>query len=1144
MDAQAIIGRLRRFPYPRTLAVLAAVWVLYLLAGYFLAPRWIKQAIPRIAEEQLQRKASVGDVLVNPLLFRVRIRDFALAEPDGQLIVGFKRLMVDFELSSLLRWAWTFSSIRLDGLDLRAELRPDGFNLAALGPKPAPGEAQSKGDGKPPRLLLQHAALRGGRVTFTDRTISTPTSAVLQPIDLDLRDISTLPDPRGPYTVSAILRDGGVLFWRGDVSLYPIYSQGEIATRRIRLSTPWRFLRDRLDLAEPGGMIEFSARYRFSYADETTEFALENARLALTDVRLAAPGAQEPMLALEAAEMTNGRFNLIQREIVVPSIEVYKGVVAATADAGGVLDWLKIVKERETAAPAPPAAPAPERPWRIRLESVHASEIALRFDDRSRVAPLTAGVADFEVRFAAEADAGGEAPQARVRGLDLRLGKVTLGELDAAAPIASLETVSLAGGGLDLARRHVAADRLAISGGTVRIVRDKAGGLPLLNVLTAAGAGKARGETAPLARAAVGQGSVWRVTLDAFELGGVRVSLADETHQPAVAYDLDVTRTAVRNLSSDGKDRVRFDAALKVAQGGTINAAGEMRDHYGRLAGTVKVDRLALKPLEPLIARGGALKLESGELSADVKAEYRAVKERAQLRATGRAGIAGLLINESAGGDRLIGWNEIAATGVSFTLNPDRLRVEEVRLKEPAAKIVISKDRSLNLVKAFQPQAAPDTQRAPDPPKTVPGAAPAGPPLDIEVERVRIENGIVDFADLSLVLPFAAKVEEFNGSATGISSDPAGAAALKLEGKVGEFGLAAVGGTLKPFQPKAHTDIGVVFRNVEMVPLSPYSATFAGRRIATGRVSLDLRYKVENSQLAGDNRVVLERFTLGEQVDSPGAMRLPYDLAIALLTDSNGRINVAVPVKGNVDAPDFAYGHLIWQAVATVITNIVTAPFRALAGLFGGSGENLESVAFAAGQATLQPPEREKLKRVAGAIAQRPQLILVAEGQYGDADAAALRERDVALAIAARLGRAPEKGAAPDPVNPLDGRTQRAMEALFIERASAETLAKFVDETEKARGRPVDRANPVLAFAGRGSADADFYRALLARLNETARVPDESLRQLAQARSRAVSGFMREGLAVPESRMAARTAEAPGTPVVKLSFDVARQAQK
>src|SRR5688572_20859153 len=125
MNIRALIGRFR-VPYPRTIAVVAAVWIVYLVLGHFLAPRWIAQAIPTFVEEQLQRKASVGAVRVNPLLFRVLVRDFALTERDGTTIVGFKRLMIDFELSSILRWAWTFSSIRLDGLELLVEVRPDG----------------------------------------------------------------------------------------------------------------------------------------------------------------------------------------------------------------------------------------------------------------------------------------------------------------------------------------------------------------------------------------------------------------------------------------------------------------------------------------------------------------------------------------------------------------------------------------------------------------------------------------------------------------------------------------------------------------------------------------------------------------------------------------------------------------------------------------------------------------------------------------------------------------------------------------------------------------------------------------------------------------------------------------------------------
>ena len=123
-------------------------------------------------------------------------------------------------------------------------------------------------------------------------------------------------------------------------------------------------------------------------------------------------------------------------------------------------------------------------------------------------------------------------------------------------------------------------------------------------------------------------------------------------------------------------------------------------------------------------------------------------------------------------------------------------------------------------------------------------------------------------------------------------------------------------------------------------------------RIAAGRMGVDLQYKIDKGALLGENKVELANFTLGERIEAPGALNLPLDLAGALLTDSDGPIALAVPVKGNVNEPEFSYGHVIWQAITTVLTNIVTAPFRAL---FGG-GNEVESIAFDPGRAALLLP--------------------------------------------------------------------------------------------------------------------------------------------------------------------------------------------
>jgi hypothetical protein len=386
-------------------------------------------------------------------------------------------------------------------------------------------------------------------------------------------------------------------------------------------------------------------------------------------------------------------------------------------------------------------------------------------------------------------------------------------------------------------------------------------------------------------------------------------------------------------------------------------------------------------------------------------------------------------------------------------------------------------------------------------------------------------------------------VQKLGGIVEGISTDRASRASLKLEGQVDEYGLARAEGSLAPFHPTSFMDLAVLFRNVDMPPLSPYTATFAGRRIASGKLSLDLKYKINEGKLAGDNRVLLEKFTLGEKVQSEGALDLPLDLAVAVLTDADGRIDLAVPVSGDVNDPQFDYGAVVWQAIKIVLTKIVTAPFRAIAALFGGgSGENLEAVAFDPGRAALLPPEQEKLKHIAEGLAKRPQLKVVAEGQTGPADRAALQARDVSLAVAARLGRAPAAGAAAEQVNLSDARTQRAIEAVYVERNSDEALAKFAADTGKARGKEVDRVNAALALVGRASEDRAFYEALLRRLNETAKVPDEALAQLADERARAVTGHMTSKLGFPAERTGARAGKPGDAPQVKLDLEAAAAA--
>ena len=1101
-----------RFLRHRWFLIATGLLVAYALIGFLLLPWLVQRYVPEYAHDTLKRPASIGKVRINPFLLSFEARDFRLAEADGTPILGVQRLYVDLQTESLFRWAWVFSVIDVDGLDLDVVTRADGrVNLADLvaaarGDKPAAPEK----DEAPVRMVLRHVALSEGRLTYTDRSGPTPASATLVPINLEFDDVSTLPEREGPYTISARLPEGGNVRWRGEVSLRPIASQGVLSVAKFRPAAVWKFVQDQFRLEPPAGEVDFVTNYRFELKGGTPQLVLSGANLGVAGLELRQPGAAEPLLALQQVQASDVGLDLQRREITVPKLAISNGRVAAAVDPDGNVDWQNIAIGKKSTSPA-------GAPWTVRLEGIHVVDVALHGIDRSRAMPLALDVGKVAIEAKALL-ALGAATTVSSDALRIDLSKVTFTPPGAATPLLALDSATLEGDSIDTGKRVARLKEIVLRGGGTRLVRDAKGKIELLDALAPASRGAARKALEEAAKAAQAEGAPWQFHLDALKLEGFGLAVADESFTPALRYDLADVSATLQNLSNDPKTPVDFDAALRVAQGGSAAAAGRFAGDGSSADARVKVSRVNLAPLQPALAPYATLVLKSSALSAEATLRYEKKKSGAALRAKGALDIAGLDIDEAQGGERFLAWKLLSATGIRFSLAPDRLSVAEVRLVEPQAKITIFKDRSVNLATVLKKQ---------EPAK--PAAPAQAGAFPVSVERVRVENGTVDFSDLSLALPFAARVREVGGVVAGVSSDPASRAEVKLEGRVEEHGLARVDGSLSPFAPKRFMDLRAEFRNVEMTPLSPYSATFAGRKIASGRVSLDLEYKIKDGKLEGENKVLLDKFTLGERVESPSALHLPLDLAIALLTDSEGKIDVAVPVRGDVDNPKFSYGHLIWQAIVTVIKNIVTAPFRALGALLGGGAAQLDAVAFDPGSGRLLPTELEKLKKVAEALQKRPKLKVIVDGRYHSAaDGEALRAEHVRRELAAAQDVKLEPGEDPGPVAFENAKTQRALEKLLTARSGDGAMAQFTAQFEKRTGREASRVNPALAFFGKGSSDREFYEALYRRLVELYPLAPAELEALGQRRAEAVAQALVKDAGVDAARVAIGKTEATG----------------
>ena len=1125
-----MFGRIRhaatRIVRSRSFWIAAGLLVVYAAVGFFLLPYLVERYVPEIARDALKRQASIGKVRINPFRLTFEANDFRLAENDGTPIAGVRRLYVDFETSSLLRWAWVFTNIDVDGLDLNVVTDPDGrLNLAELvaaarGDEPP---APKKEDEAPVRMVLRHVVLSDGRLSYTDRSDPVPASATLTPVNLEFDDVSTLPERKGPYTIRALLPGGGTVRWRGEVSLRPVASEGVLSITQFRPANVWRFLQNAVRLDLPEGTVDFVTHYRFLLAGGKPQLLLDGAALTLADVSLRLPGANQPLLALHKVEVSDAGLDLQRREITVPKVAISDGLVTAAIARDGTLDWQTITVPKAKPAAAPAAAAGGE-PWRVRLGGLRVADVGVRVTDLTRVAPLTLDVGKLALQAKAQLEFGGAGTRVTSNDLHLALSKIALARHSDKTPFATLDDVTLEGDSIDTGKRDVGLRELAVRGGEARLARDAQGNLDPVASLAARERAQAQ---------AAGPGAAWHFRLGEFKLSGFKLALADRGFEPAVGYDLADVSATLKNLTDDLHAPVPFEAALKVAQGGSLGATGSFVPDGSGADARLKLSGLNLVPLQPVVARYATLTLKSGSVSASATLKYRAKKSGATLLAAGTLNAAGLEIDEAQGGDRFLSWKSLSATGVRFRLAPDRLTINEIRLRQPGAKITVFKDRSVNLARVLKKRDAPAD------------AAPAaGGAFPVSVERVRVENGTVDFADLSLVLPFAARIREFSGVVTGISSDPASRAQMKLEGRVDETGLARLDGALSPFAPKHFMDLRAVFRNVEMPPMSPYSATFAGRKIATGRLSLDLEYKIKDGKLAGNNKVLLDKFTLGERVEAPNALHLPLDLAIALLTDAQGKIDVAIPVSGDVDNPKFSYGHLIWQAIVTVIKNIVTAPFKALGALLGGGATKLDAIAFDPGSSRVLPTELDKLKKVAQALKQRPKLKVIVDGRYqATVDGEALRSAKVRRELAAEQKVKLAPAEEPGPVAFDNAKTQRALEKLMTARAGKNAVAQFAAEFEKKAGRKASRVNPALALFGKGSDDREFYEALYRRLVELHPLPAAELQALGEQRASAVSQALVKDAGIDAARVALGKTEAAGeapqdTIETKLRLDV------
>ncbi len=1161
----------------------AGAFLLYTLIGFFLLPLAIGWYVPKAVHDQFQCQARLGKVRTNPFSMSFEITDFSLAGPDGAPMAGFARLFLNLEPSALIHRTAKVGEFHIDMPILHVVLEDDGqTNFSKVVPK---SKALPSSSSESMPFLLQTFTMADGEVIVTDKRESIPQTLTFQDLDLKLKTLSTIRDKTGSYFLTATTQKGETIHVQGEIELAPFRAQGRLACQDIQADTLWGFARDTLGLESAAGKIDMNTEYRIDASNSPLELVLENFKLSLSGVSLKLARAEEAFFELNKLDVDSARLDFAKKTIQVGKVSADGGRLRYLVDDSGISNFAKIVRKgtkqgQKKRAPAAAKAqtqqapPADAAPWTVDLQAIEVKKIGFDMVDMSRVPPLAAGVSSISINSSVGVRIGAKT-DVMVRGISSELNGLRLGTKGAKDPVFEAQRFFVKGGEVDLGARTVTIPVVGLRDGHLDVGLEQDGKLNLEKLFASKIPAP---EDRATRKATTDSGSTWKYAVKSLELSGFRSTFSDWKVNPeSPLYQLQNIRLLATDI--DGHSPMGVELGVDAVQGGTVTLEGKVNPEAQSLDAKIKVANLELTPIQPYLESYITLTLQSATLSAEGTFQYGAPEARSKIAYDGSFSLDKLRLSESGTQETYLGWETLQIPGLKLNVEPNNLRIKEARLKKPLGRLIIAEDRTFNLATIFKEQSA-KKSAVPVPAKkrSAPAQAPrekavneqnegSGSPFPYNIDKVLVEDGNIIFADLSLEPKFQTRIHNLKGWVSRLSSSPDSLAEIKLDGAVDQFGYAKVTGTLDLHDIKHSAELNMVFQNVELTSITPYAGKFAGRTIKSGKLSADLNYTIRDKKMLGNNKLIINNLELGKHVDSPEAINLPLDLAVALLTDSSGKMHIGLPVHGDLTDPQFSIGPLIWKAFSSLIFKTVTSPFRALGSLLGkGAGEKFDSVAFEPGRSELLPPEKEKLKKLSEALQKRPQLGLAVQGQYNpETDGLDFKQNSLHRAIDTLNGKKIVAGENPGPLDLDDRKTRQALEKIFEERLSAPALSKLKRGVLEGTVKPssMEGLNIVHSKAGKQNGFGDNVNsaklfkllpgaknpeqsALLAaemfyRLVESEPVSKKELLQLAAKRAQAVATELEKTDGVPSERIAIKEPEVQtdnqGKTAAKLSLE-------
>lgn len=451
------------------------------------------------------------------------------------------------------------------------------------------------------------------------------------------------------------------------------------------------------------------------------------------------------------------------------------------------------------------------------------------------------------------------------------------------------------------------------------------------------------------------KGKKWTTTLNSLQLNEAIINLKDySTTEP---FDLQFDKVTIEAKMTDPnhkKGEIKGSAHIK--SDGQLRFEGPMTTDPFSAELDCLLEKLPLANIQPLIGKWFTPTITEGILQAKGSFKF------PDLTFSGETSIESFTANTLHTRD-IVHWQSAIAQDINLNLDPFSLNISKIDVNKPFLNwILFDKNRS-SLTKMFN--STPAKQRDKSSPS-------------IDIRDIEIKDGKLAFADHIVPLTFSTTIPGVSGTIKNIQDKEGNRANFSLQGMVNGTSPLKLTGDFGFFDENFYTKFDSQITNLDILSLAAYIEPILGYQTEKGRVAISTSYQQSNSKINADNKVKIDGFQLGKRID--GNIQLP--LTVAMYTDSNGEIEMDIPITGNTADPNFSFRSSLTKIFRNLLIKTAVSPYKLLTSLLPGE-QKVDRLVFSQGEATLSKKNRKQLSTLASILAKRPLLNLKIKG-YAD----------------------------------------------------------------------------------------------------------------------------------------------------------------